>query len=98
MSDTIPESRLPKNFMDDKKYWIGFNLIKGIGAVRMQGLVAYFGDLESAWDADSDSLAEAGLGAKVIERVLTARETVSLDKVWEQIESQGIKILRKSVV
>jgi len=25
--------------MDDKKYWIGFNLIKGIGAVRMQGLV-----------------------------------------------------------
>ena len=35
--------------MDDKKYWIGFNLIKGIGAVRMQGLVSYFGELESAW-------------------------------------------------
>jgi DNA processing protein len=79
--------------MDDKKYWIGFNLIKGIGAVRMQGLIAYFGDLESAWSADSDSLAEAGLGAKVIERVVTARETVNLDKVWENIESQGIKIL-----
>lgn len=79
--------------MDDKKYWIGFNLIKGIGAVRMQGLVAYFGDLESAWNADSDSLAEAGLGAKVIERVLAARETVSLDKVWQKIEAQGIKIL-----
>ena len=79
--------------MDDKKYWIGFNLIKGIGAVRMQGLVAYFGELESAWNADSDSLAEAGLGAKLIERVLAARETVSLDKIWEKIESQGIKIL-----
>lgn len=79
--------------MDDKKYWIGFNLIKGIGAVRMQGLVSYFGDMEVAWNADSDSLAEAGLGAKVIERVLAARETVSLDKVWEKIESQGIKIL-----
>ena len=48
--------------MDDKKYWVGFNLIKGIGAVRMQGLVAYFGDLESAWGADTVSLAEAGLG------------------------------------
>ncbi len=35
--------------MDDKKYWVGFTLIKGIGAVRMQGLVAYFGDLETAW-------------------------------------------------
>ncbi|MBI5825291.1 MAG: DNA-protecting protein DprA [Chloroflexi bacterium] len=79
--------------MDDKKFWIGFNLIKGIGAVRMQGLVAYFGDMETAWNAPPASLAEAGLGAKVIERVLTARETVSLDKVWEKIESQGIKIL-----
>jgi len=37
--------------MDDRKYWIGFNLIKGIGAVRMRGLVAYFGGLESAWSA-----------------------------------------------
>jgi DNA processing protein len=79
--------------MDDKKFWIGFNLIKGIGAVRMQGLVAYFGDLESAWRASKADLAEAGLGLKVIERVLQARENVDLDKVWEKIEKQGIKIL-----
>ena len=79
--------------MDDKKYWVGFNLIKGIGAVRMQGLAAYFGDMEIAWNASPADLTEAGLGAKVIDRVLTARQTVSLDKVWERIESQGIKIL-----
>ena len=79
--------------MDDKKYWIGFNLIKGIGAVRMQGLVAYFGDLESAWSASPADLKEAGLGAKVIERVIQARENVNLDKVYEKIEMQGIKIL-----
>jgi len=79
--------------MDDKKYWIGFNLIKGIGAVRMQGLVAYFGELESAWRASPADLAQAGLGTKVIERVVQARENVNLDKVWEKIEQQGIKIL-----
>jgi len=79
--------------MDDKKYWIGFNLIKGIGAVRMQGLVAYFGELESAWKASPAELAGAGLGLKVIERVIQARENVDLDKVWEKIEKQGIKIL-----
>jgi DNA processing protein len=79
--------------MKDRKYWIGFNLIKGIGAVRMQGLIAYFGDVEAAWKADPAALAEAGLGAKVIERVLAARSTVNLDQVWEKIESQGIKIL-----
>ena len=79
--------------MDDKKYWIGFNLIKGIGAVHMQGLIAYFGNLETAWRSSPADLAEAGLGAKVIERVIQAREGVDLNKVWEKIESQGIKIL-----
>lgn len=79
--------------MEEKKYWIGFNLIKGIGAVRMQGLAAYFGDLSTAWSADAAGLAEAGLGEKVIERVLAARQSVNLDSVCEKIESQGITIL-----
>ncbi len=43
--------------MDDKKYWIGFNLIKGIGAVRMQALIQHFGDLEAAWKAAPADLA-----------------------------------------
>jgi DNA processing protein len=79
--------------MDDKRYWIGFNLIKGIGAVRMQALIQHFGDLEVAWKAAPTDLVKAGLGAKVIERIVQARETVNLEKLWEKIESQGIKVL-----
>ena len=30
----------------DKKFWIGFNLVKGIGAVRMRALMSYFDSLE----------------------------------------------------
>jgi DNA processing protein len=79
--------------MIDKRYWIGFNLIKGIGAVRMQALMKHFGDLETAWKAAPIDLARAGLGLKVIERILQARQNVDLEKVWARIESQGIKIL-----
>ncbi|NWF62879.1 MAG: DNA-protecting protein DprA [Chloroflexi bacterium] len=79
--------------MDDKKYWIGFNLIKGIGAVWMQSLVAYFGDLESAWKADASALMEAGLGAKLAEKVVGARTQIDLDQVLAKIEAQGITIL-----
>ena len=79
--------------MDDKRYWIGFNLIKGIGAVRMQALIQHFGDLELAWKASPEDLAEAGLGKKVIERIIQAREEIDLRKLWEKIESQGINIL-----
>jgi DNA processing protein len=79
--------------MGDKRYWIGFNLIKGIGAVRMQALIHHFGDLEDAWKAAPAELAQAGLGLKVIERIVRARGQVDLEKVWKKIESQNIHIL-----
>ena len=79
--------------MDEKKFWIGFNLIKGIGAVRMQGLVSYFGDLESAWNADAAELTASGLGAKLAEKVIGARKQIDLDQTWAKIEAQGITIL-----
>ncbi len=79
--------------MNDKKYWVGFNLIKGIGAVRMQALINHFEDLESAWMAAPIDLARAGLSLKLIERIVQARENIDLARVWTKIESQGIKIL-----
>ncbi len=79
--------------MDDKRYWVGFNLIKGIGAVRLQALIQHFGDLEAAWNAAPADLAEAGLGVKMIERIFQAREKVNLESLWEQITRQGIQIL-----
>jgi len=79
--------------MDDKKYWIGFNLINGIGAVRMQALIQHFGDLETAWKAAPVEFARAGLGLKLIERIIQARENVDLTRLWTKIESQGIRIL-----
>ncbi len=79
--------------MDEKKYWVGFNLIKGIGAVRMQALIQYFGALEDAWKAAPADLAAAGMSLKLIERIVQARTQVDLDKAWAKIEAQGIKIL-----
>ncbi len=79
--------------MVDKRYWIGFNLIKGIGAVRMQALIQHFGDLELAWKAAPADLARAGLGLKVIERIVQARGQIDLEKVWKKIESQNNHIL-----
>jgi DNA processing protein len=79
--------------MDDKKYWVGFNLIKGIGAVRMQALINHFETLEAAWKAAPSDLAAAGLSLKLVERIVQARANIDLEKVWARIESQGIKIL-----
>lgn len=79
--------------MNDKRYWVGFNLVKGIGAVRFQNLLNAFGDLESAWKAPLFNLAGAGLSAKLVERVAQVRANVNLDEIMAQAEAAGIRIL-----
>ena len=79
--------------MDDKRYWIGFTLVKGIGAVRFQHLLDRFGDAETAWGASPVDLAGAGLSLKLIERLVAVREKVDLSLIWEQIQSKGIQVI-----
>jgi len=78
--------------MDDKRFWVGFTLIKGIGAVRFQRLLDRFGDAESAWGGTPAQLAEAGLSLKMIEHIVAAREKVDLDRIWDQIQAKGIQV------
>ena len=77
----------------DKRYWVGFNLVKGIGAVRFRALCDHFGDLSLAWQAPADALLAAGLGAKLVEKVIQIRATMDLEKIMSRILAQGIQIL-----
>ena len=79
--------------MVDKHFWIGFTLVKGIGAVRFQRLLERFGGAESAWKASPAELAAAGLSLKLIERLIEVREKVDLARIWDQIQSKGIRVL-----
>lgn len=79
--------------MDDKLYWIGFTLVKGIGAVRFQRLLERFGNAESAWRATPAELAAAGLSLKMIERLVAVREKADLSLIWDQIHAKGIQVL-----
>lgn len=79
--------------MNEKRFWVGFNLVKGIGAVRLQGLRDHFGDLASAWQAPADALKGAGLSPKLAERVAQVRAGVDLDKYLTRVVEQGIEIL-----
>lgn len=79
--------------MGDRQFWLGFNLIKGIGAVRMQALIQHFGQLEAAWLADAKDLAEAGLAPRLIDRIQEARQTVDLGALTSKIDAQGIQVL-----
>jgi len=79
--------------VNEKRYWVGFNLVKGIGAVRLQGLRDHFGDLALAWQAPAEALQAAGLSTKLAERVIQVRSGVDLDNYLERVNKQGIEIL-----
>src|SRR5512135_2628751 len=79
--------------MDEKRYWVGFNLIKGVGAVRLQALRDHFGSLETAWNAPVEGLWAAGLGPKLADRVVDARLKINLDQLMERYTAQGIQVL-----
>ena len=79
--------------MTDKKFWVAFTLVKGIGAVRLRALLDYFGDAESAWNASAFDLTSAGLSTKLAQRVLETRSSLDLEQYFSQIEAQGIVVL-----
>jgi DNA processing protein len=79
--------------MDTKAYWVGFNMVRGIGAVRLKALLEHFGSLEVAWQASADELRSVGLNEKIIENLFKVRNQVDLERIWEKIESQGIQVI-----
>ena len=77
----------------DTKYWVGFNLVKGIGPVRLEKLLDYFGDIRTAWEARTYQLQAAGLNDNLRDRMLKIRNQVSLEDLTQKIVSQGIQVI-----
>jgi len=79
--------------VDDRAYWVGLNLVKGIGAARFETIIAHFGSARAAWEAPAQQLKSIGLPAPVVEALLSVRAEVNLEHIWIQIESKGINLI-----
>jgi DNA processing protein len=79
--------------MDEKAYWVGFNHIKGIGAVRLQALLSHFERLENAWGASKAALRAAGLSERLAESVVRLRSDLDPEKLYENILKKSIRVV-----
>ncbi|MFB0545980.1 MAG: DNA-processing protein DprA, partial [Anaerolineae bacterium] len=75
--------------MGGLQYWVGFNIVPGIGPMRFKALLDYFGDVETAWHADARELKEAGLDRRSIDNLQKMRKKLSLDDEMEKLERAG---------
>lgn len=75
------------------RYYLGFNLVPGVGPARLARLLARCGSLEAAWHADAFDLAGAGLDARASTALLAARAALDLDAELERAARAGVALL-----
>lgn len=78
---------------DTKRYWVAFNRVHGIGAVRFAALLEHFGDLERAWSASGEALLASGIGPQAARRVVESRNTIDPDEELARLERAGIRLV-----
>lgn len=79
--------------VDPRMYWVGLNLVKGIGSVRFKALLDAFGSPEAAWNASPEAWMDVGLSQKIVESFQRVRQGVSLDQISNRIQSLGVEVL-----
>ena len=78
---------------DERKYWVGFSGVAGIGRVRISRLLEHFGSLQEAWQAPEGRLRQAGLDSRIVDAVLDVRSTLCLNAEMEKVERCGAQVL-----
>jgi len=76
----------------DIKYWVGFNLIPGIGRVRFSQLENHFGSMEKAWGASPAELKKAGLDRNTVQAIATWQPKISPDDEMEKLARYGVQV------
>ncbi len=79
--------------MSDLRYWVGFNIVRGIGPLRLRALLDTYGSIERAWHASADQLRSAGLDGRSIGNLLKARSELDLDRELKRIDAIGARVL-----
>ncbi|PID85408.1 MAG: DNA-protecting protein DprA [Chloroflexi bacterium] len=79
--------------MSELKYWLGFNIVKGVGPAKVQALLDFYGELSAAWVAPEHELMRIGLDKRSLKALRAARERLDLDAEMAKIEAAGIQLL-----
>jgi DNA processing protein len=86
-----PSGTLP---LDDLAYWIAFSRVLGIGPKRFRQLLTFFqDDVAAAWNADSATLAQAGIDQRTIDSFLKQRKNIVPQRELERLEKLRVTVI-----
>lgn len=79
--------------MSDLPYWLGFNLVKGIGPSKLQALLDYYGSMDAAWHANEYELQRLGFDKRAIKNLLKAQKQLDLNREMARVQQAGVRII-----
>jgi DNA processing protein len=74
-------------------FWNAFAAVGGFGPQSFKKMLAFFGDLETAWKAGRVELIGTGIGEKKVEKLLSARKEISPEKIFDEVMKEKIEII-----
>ena len=77
--------------LEQLKYWLAFNKVRGIGRVRFKLLENHFDSMEAAWSASEAELRAAGLDGRTIRSVVDGRQKFRPDAEAERMLKNGVR-------
>jgi DNA processing protein len=69
----------------ERRHWIAFHRIRGVGSVRLGLLVERFGTAERAWNAPLGELKSAGVGSDLAEAIVAERKHIDPQSELESL-------------
>lgn len=76
----------------DTPWWVAFRGITGVGPVRTQRLLEYFGSLRGAWEAEA-ALLRTLLEGRVVERIVSERRRADPREELERLRQEQIQVI-----
>ncbi len=77
------------------RYYVGCNLVSGLGPIRLQRLIEHCGSIEAAWNASNADLAAAGIDARTRASLQKTRRERDLDAELVRIEQAGLTVVTR---
>lgn len=80
--------------LENKKYWIWFSLIKGLGCVRKNKLLQLYKTPKKIYDLTKDELLKIdGIGEEIVENIMNSKNTKILDYHIKYMKENNIDII-----
>ncbi len=75
------------------KYFLGFNMVDGLGPAKVSALLTRFNSPETAWHASESELLKLGFDKRSLKSFLKTRSAIDLDSELARVRNKGVKLL-----